>query len=151
MPFSLSALTPEILKAEARALREEQAKAGTALTHSQALEETAKLHGYRDWNTAVASLPEPAACPVSLGDRVSGTYLKQRFTGRVLATAILPGERLYRVTIKFDEPVDVVTFSSFSAFRQRVTATVDAYGISPDHTSDGEPHMRLDRERRKRK
>ena len=82
---------------------------------------------------------------------MSGTYLKQRFTGRVLATAILPGESHYRITIHFDEPVDVVTFDSFSAFRQRVTATVDAYGISPDRTSDGEPHMRLDRDRAKRK
>ncbi|MBU1174919.1 MAG: hypothetical protein KKH72_05905 [Alphaproteobacteria bacterium] len=147
MPYSLSALSPEILKVEARVLREECASSGETISHSEALERTAKAHGYRDWNTAVAALPVPMTCPVALGDRVSGTYLKQRFAGRVIATAILAGEQLYKVTIKFDEPVDVVTFDSFSAFRQRVTATVDAYGVSPAHTSDGEPHMRLDPKR----
>ena len=145
MPFSLSSLSPETLKAEARALREERAGTGDAISHSEALELTAKAHGYRDWNTAVAALPAPVASPVALGDRVSGTYLKQRFAGRVLAVAILPGEQHYKVTIHFDEPVDVVTFDSFSAFRQRVTTTLNAYGVSPAHTSDGEPHMRLDR------
>lgn len=152
MPFSLSTLSPETLKAEARALREERATAGEQITHSNALELTARAHGYRDWNTAVASLPEPTASPVGLGDRVTGTYLKQRFAGRVIGASIMPGDRYFRLTIQFDKPVDVVTFDSFSAFRSRVTATVDAYGVSPEHTSDGEPHMRLDRPvRRKRK
>ena len=152
MPYSLSPMSPETLKAEARVLREVRANEGVAITHSQALEQTAKAHGYRDWNTAVASLPQPVACPVALGDHVSGTYLKQRFTGRVIATSIMPGESLYKITIEFDEPVDVVTFDSFSAFRKRVTARVDAYGVSPEATSDGQPHMRLDRpEKRKRR
>ncbi len=151
MPNSLSSLSAETLKSEARVLREERARAGEVLTHSEALEATAKAHGYRDWNTAVASLGQPVACPVALGDRVSGTYLKQRFAGRVLATTILPGESYFRITIDFDEPVDVVTFDSFSAFRKRVTARVDAHGVSPETTSDGQPHMRLDRPERKKK
>ena len=29
------------------------------------------------------------------------------------------------ITVDFDEPVDVVEFESFSAFRKRVTATID--------------------------
>ncbi len=151
MPFSFATLSPETLKAEARALREDHARDGTAITHSEALERVAKAHGYRDWNTAVASLPEPVACPVALGDRVSGTYLKQRFTGQVLATSMMPGGNLYKVTIAFDEPVDVVRFDSFSAFRKRVSVTVDPYGVSPDRTSDGEPHLRFDRPERKRR
>ena len=152
MPYSLSPMSPETLKAEARVLREERAHAGTAISHSEALELTAKAHGYRDWNTAVAALPDRVGCPVALGDRVSGAYLRKPFTGRVLSTAIRPGGNLYRVTIEFDEPVDVVAFDSFSAFRKRVSATVDAYGLSPEKTSDGQPHMRLDLpERRKRK
>ena len=151
MPYSYSALSAETLKAEARALREERLAAGAELSHSQALEETARAHGYRDWNTAAAALPDPAACPVALGDRVSGTYLKQRFEGRVLATAIMPGGNLFRVTIEFDQPVDVVTFDSFSAFRKRVTANVDCYGVTRETTSDGQPHMQLDRNRRKRR
>ena len=51
----------------------------------------------------------------------------------------------YTVTVKFDQPVDVVTSELFSAFRQRVTATVDLHGVSPARTSDGEPHMRIHR------
>ncbi len=151
MPYSLSTMSPETLKAEARVLREVRASEGVAMSHSQALEETARSHGYRDWNTAVATLPQPVACPVALGDHVSGTYLKQRFTGRVIGTAILPGESLYQVTIVFDEPVDVVTFDSFSALRRRVTVRVDAYGLSPETTSDGQPHMRLDLSARKKR
>jgi hypothetical protein len=150
MPFSYSALTPETLKAEARALREEQTAFGTTMSHSKALEATARAHGYRDWNTASAALNRPVACPVALGERVSGIYLKQPFTGRVLATAILPGESLFRITIDFDKAVDVVTFDSFSAFRKRVTARVDPYGISPETTSDGQPHMKLDRPKRRK-
>ena len=42
-----------------------------------------------------------------------------------------------------DDPVDVVTFDSFSAFRQRVTATIDEHGVSPSKTSNGRPHMVL--------
>lgn len=48
---------------------------------------------------------------------------------------------MFKLTIQFDEPVDVVTFDSFSALRHRVDATVTRNGISPSRTSDGEPHM----------
>lgn len=50
----------------------------------------------------------------------------------------------YRLTMKFDEPVDVVTFESFSAFRQRVTATVDETGRTIEKTSNGLPQLELD-------
>jgi hypothetical protein len=143
MSFSLDTPSITTLKAEAKLLREERAKAGTQLGHGAALEEVAHRHGYRDWNTASAALPERVAIPVQVGQRVRGFYLKQPFTGLVVAMKLLSDMRHYEVTVKFDKPVNVVTSKLFEAFRQRVTATVDLRGVSPAHTSDGEPHMRL--------
>ena len=105
----------------------------------------ARAHGYRDWNTASAALPERVASPVQVGQRVKGTYLGNPFTGLVIGVNLLPDMHHYEVTVKFDKPVDVVTSTLFSAFRQRVTATVDIHGISPAQTSDREPHMRISR------
>lgn len=144
MTFSLEPKSPNTLKAEARALREERAGQGESMSLGAALEATAKAHGYRDWNTVVGTLKQPVACPVQLGQRITGTYLKQNFSGTVLSLTTLPGGKYSRITVHFDQPVDVVTFDSFSAFRSRVHATIDAYGRSPAHTSDGEPQMQLD-------
>ena len=44
---------------------------------------------------------------------------------------------------QFDEPVDVVTWDSFSAFRRRVSCTIDRRGRTAERTSDGRPHMEL--------
>jgi hypothetical protein len=145
MPFSLDTPSASSLKDEAKALREERSKTDAPLSHSAALEEVARRHGYRDWNTARAALPERVSVPVQVGMRVRGTYLKQQFAGLVLAVKALADMRHFEVTVRFDDPVDVITFESFSAYRQRVTATVDVHGVSPAHTSDGEPHMRLRR------
>ncbi|WP_421760328.1 glyoxalase superfamily protein [Devosia sp.] len=145
MNFSLDTPSATTLKAEAKHLRAERALAGAPLTHGAALEEVAHSHGYRDWNTAVAALPERVATPVQVGQRVKGTYLKQPFTGLVIGVQLLSDMQHYKVTVKFDKPVDVVTSELFSSFRQRVTATVDIHGISPAHTSDREPHMRISR------
>lgn len=145
MAFSLDTTTPSTLKAEAKALRAERAADGQTITHSAALEAVAHQHGFRDWNTAVAALPERFAVPAQVGQRVRGTYLKQPFTGTVIAVEAMTDFAHFRVTVRFDTPVDVVTSELFSAFRQRVTATLDARGVSPARTSDGEPHMRLSR------
>ena len=51
----------------------------------------------------------------------------------------------YRVTIKFDTPVDVVTFDSFSAFRSRVVVLINGDGVAVKRTSDGEPYLRMQR------
>ena len=48
------------------------------------------------------------------------------------------------LTLHFDEPVDVVTFDSFSAFRQRVSCTLDEDLVAPAKLSDGTPHMRIE-------
>jgi hypothetical protein len=146
-PMSYSLDTPSIstLKSEAKSLREERALAGTPLGHGQALEEIAKRHGYRDWNTASAALPERIAVPVQVGQRVKGTYLSRPFAGLVIGMQLLPDMRHYQVTVKFDKPVNVSKFDSMVHNRQRVTATVNLDGVSPAHTSDGEPHMRIRR------
>lgn len=145
MSYSLDTISVNSLKSEAKALRDEQARKGAPITQSAALEQVARGHGYRDWNTARASLPERYATPADVGSRVTGTYLGQPFKGVVLGVQLMADMRHYKVTVKFDEPVDVVTSQLFSAFRQRVTSVVDIHGISMQATSNGEPHMRLRR------
>jgi hypothetical protein len=144
MTYSLDTPSIQTLKSEARALRQERALAGAPLGQGQALEEIAKKHGYRDWNTASATLPERIAVPVQVGQRVKGTYLGRPFTGLVLGMHLLADMRHYEVTVKFDEPVNVSKFD-WPIERLRVRATVDLNGVSLSHTSDGEPHMRLRR------
>jgi hypothetical protein len=129
--FSLDTLSVTTLKAEARALRQERDAAGISIAHAAALEEVAHRHGYRDWNTARAALPERITPPVQVGSRVSGAYLKQPFAGKVLGLAVLPDMQHFTVTVLFDEKVNVTPKMSFPHFRQRVTATVDTRGISP--------------------
>ena len=131
-----------------RTLRAERVAAGDAMSHGAALEEVARRHGYRDWNTAAAALPERVATPVQVGERVTGTYLAQPFAGLVIGVQLLADMAHYAVTVKFDHPVNVSKSELIGPiWRQRVQATVDLRGISPAHTSDGEPHMRLRRAR----
>ena len=145
MSFSLDTPSIQTLKSEAKALRDERALSGTPLGQGQALEEIAKRHGYRDWNTASASLPERVVIPVQVGQRVKGTYLSRPFTGLVVGMRLLADMQHYEVTIRFDHPVNVSKFASMVHNRQRVTATVGLNGVSLAHTSDGEPHMRVGR------
>lgn len=128
-------------KQRARIMRKELFSRGVKISYGQALERVAAEIGYRDWNTAVARLSNEPPFRIQVGDTVSGAYLKQPFTGQVLAVREIGGGSHYEVTLHFDEPVDVVTFDSFSAFRQRVNVTVDDTGVSPAKTRDGEPHM----------
>ena len=135
------------LKAQARRLRQAMNDRGTALTHSAALELIARQHGARDWNTLAALAARPNASPKTqlfVGAHIRGRYLNQPFTGEILALSALPGGDLHKITIHFDEPVDVVTFDSFSAFRQRVTATVDETGRTIEKTSNGLPQLELE-------
>jgi hypothetical protein len=144
MTFSLDTPSIETLKSEARALRAERAVAGTPLTQGHALEEISRRHGYRDWNTASAALPNRIAVPFQVGQRVSGTYLGRSFAGLLLGVQLLPDMRHFEVTVKFDKPVNVSRFD-WPMERLRVRATIGLDGVSPAHTSDGEPHMRLRR------
>ena len=146
MSFSLDIPSAQTLKSEAKALREARSRAGEPLSHGAALEAVAKSHGYRDWNTARAALPDRVNVPFQVGAKVKGLYLEQPVTGLLIGVQLLSDMQHYQVTIKFDEPVDVVTSELFSAFRQRVTATVGINGVSPARTSNGQPQMRLSRE-----
>jgi hypothetical protein len=143
MSFSLDTISIQTLKSEARALRDEHARAGTPMGQGQALEEIARRHGYRDWNTASATLPERVVIPLQVGQRVRGTYLSRPFTGMLIGMQLLADMQHYEVTVKFDKPVNVSKFESMVHNRQRVRATVGLDGVSLSHTSDGEPHMRV--------
>lgn len=134
-------LSLDALKAQAKRLRQALAEDGDFISHSEALELLAKQMGFRDWNTLYASVGNRPA-PPHLGERVAGAYLGQEFSGAIIGVETLSGGR-HRLTIDFDEPVDVVTFESFSAFRKRVTAVVGEDGRSAEKTSNGRPHMEI--------
>ncbi|WP_109464941.1 glyoxalase superfamily protein [Albibacillus kandeliae] len=133
----------EELKAEARRLRATLAEAGTKISHSDALERIARQHGARDWNTlrAQAVTRTHNRRPLAVGDRVTGRYLGQPFTGYVYGMTHAEQSPYSRITLQFDEPVDVVTFDSFSAFRSRVSGVIDDRGQSLYRTSNGEPQI----------
>lgn len=133
-------------KARARELRAEAANLGESMSHARALEAVARELGHRDWNTASARLSNQPEIPLQTGERVTGRYLKQAFRGRVHGVRELAGGMGYEVTLHFDEPVDVVEFESFSGLRQRVTAMVSEDGVSWSKTSDGVPHLIVQRE-----
>ncbi len=134
----------DTLKAQAKRLRGELAATGTAIGHSRALELMAKQYGYKDWNTlhaAVGNRPLPA--PVTLGQQVTGRYLRQPFAGEVVGVQATAEPDRFRVTLMFDEPVDVVTFEGLNNFRQRVSGVIDRKGVTTEKTSDGTPHLVL--------
>ncbi|SOE00577.1 glyoxalase superfamily protein [Caenispirillum bisanense] len=132
--------TAAAAKAQAKRLRAHFQAAGRPLSHAEALEAVAALHGRRDWNTFSAAAPEspPAAEPdhprpplPAVGSPVRGVYLKRPFTARVMEVKALPGG-LYRLGVRFDTPIDVVDSALFSAFRRNVTVLVTADGVSCD-------------------
>lgn len=131
------------LKAQARRLRAALAANGQTLSHSQALELLSAQHGFRDWNTACAAASSAPAPAIAVGNRVSGHYMRQAFAGEIIGLSRLGRSGHIRVTLQFDQPVDVVSFQSFSAHRSRVTAVIREDGQSVSKTSDGEPHLKM--------
>lgn len=129
-----------LLKAYARRLRARLKQLGTDISHSQSLELVAHQHGFRDWNHASAIARNPDFPSLIPGARVSGHYLGQAFTGEIVAAESMAQART-RITVLFDQAVDVVRFDSFSAYRRRVSAIVNKFGASDAKTSDGAPHM----------
>jgi hypothetical protein len=146
MTFSLDTPSAQTLKAEARALRDERSRAGLDLSHGAALEEIARRHGFRDWNTARAALPERVMVPFQVGMRVGGLYLEQPFKGLVIGVQMSGDMQTFTLTVKFDDPVNVTPDFMFAALRHRVTATVDARGISLALRGNGKPQMEVGRE-----
>lgn len=143
MSFSLDTPSAQTLKSEAKALREARARSGEQLSHGAALEEVARAHGFRDWNTARAALPDRVAVPFQVGMRVKGFYLEQPFTGLLIGVQLAHNMQAYTVTIQFDEPVNVTPTFMFAAYRHRVVSTVDINGVSPALRGNGQPQMRL--------
>ncbi|MBL3703899.1 hypothetical protein GI582_14470 [Sulfitobacter sp. BDSS02] len=132
------------LKTQARRLRRDMAETGRAISHGQALEMIAHQQGARDWNTLSATVRRNGnKRPFAVGDRVEGQYLGQPFTGYVHGLSVGPQGKYQRITLHFDEPVDVVTFDSFSSFRQRVSAVIDDEGRSLYRISSGAPQLVL--------
>lgn len=131
------------LKAQARRLRTVLTTNGQSLSHSQALELLSAQYGYRDWNTVCAAARADTALPFAVGDRVTGTYMQQAFTGEIRGLAKVGQRGHFQVTLQFDQAVDVVTFDSFSAHRSRVSCVVRADGVALKKTSNGEPYLRM--------
>ena len=65
-------------------------------------------------------------------------------SGEVIAIRSMESHGRWQVTLQLDEPVDVVTFDSFSAFRRRINATIGGDGRTVEKTSNGQPHLVLD-------
>lgn len=140
----MSSLLPTMpaVKAQARALRKECLANGNAMSHSQTLEQVAQGYGFRDWNSFHAAINQQGPDGFAPGCRVNGRFMSQPFTATLTAVQVVrPG--WYRLDLKLDSPVDVVTFDSFSNFRQRVRAVVGAAGESQECTSDGIPHLSI--------
>nr|WP_321510727.1 glyoxalase superfamily protein [uncultured Celeribacter sp.] len=134
----------EAIKTQAKALRQALQAQGTAVSHAQSLELVARQHGARDWNTLHARLIQRNAPPeLALGDRVTGQYLGQTYRGKVVS---LSGPATHRkVEIALDQPVDTVRFDSFSNWRHRIRGTVGEDGRSARKTSDGTPHLTIEK------
>ena len=133
------------LKDQARRLRDAMAQTGETISHSQSLELVARQLGFRDWNTAHAACGNrPEGPPVYVGQIVEGSYLGQPFTAEVIGVNAQAAHGRYRVELDLAEPVDVVTFDSFSNFRRRVQATINRNGSTTEKTSNGKPQLALD-------
>ena len=145
MSFSLDTPSAQTLKSEAKALRQQRAALGETLSHGAALEQVARAHGYRDWNTARAALPERVAVPFQVGQRVKGFYLDQPFTGMLIGVQLLGNKQSYTVTIQFDEPVNVTPTFMFAAYRHRVVSTIDMHGTSLAMRGNGNPQLLIKR------
>jgi len=134
----------DILKVQAKRLRAQLQVSGTTIGHSRSLELLAHQHGYKDWNTLIAAVGNrPPPSPVAVGQKVSGAYLGHPFTGEVIGVQARLQSQSYRITMAFDEPVNVSKFEAFTVFRRRVSCTIDRHGRTAEKTSDGQPHVVL--------
>lgn len=126
-------------KLHARRLRDALAAEGIAVSHGKALDIVARQNGVRDWNT-LAAAPRSAndtpadnqkqAYPFTVGDRVEGTFNGRPAQGRVIGLAETIKPDLWRVTVRFDPPVDASISPNFTAERRRVEMVVGVDGRS---------------------
>ena len=148
-PIAASASHPihtiDQAKARAREIRAAMSADGRAISHSAALERVAREQDCESWNVLSARLSNRPVIPLQVGDRVCGRYLGQAFDGTVLSVRSMSEARAMEITLELDEPVDVVTFDSFSNFRRRVSATISPGGTSFTKTGDGVPQLTVAR------
>ena len=132
------------LKTQAKRLRTELANDGVSVSHSKSLEILAHQHGYKDWNGLYAAAQTNSILStLRIGQSVDGIYLGQKVVGEIIGLQKLSNGNRYQLTLDLDEPVDVVSFESFSNMRKRITFRVDSGGVSSEKTSNGQPHMVL--------
>lgn len=144
----MNAQRPSVSQAkdQAKRLRIEMAESGMTIGHAKSLELIAHQHGFRDWNAMNAAIETGSSAGWRNGDKVSGTYLSQPFTGKVIAVAEQRPE-WFRLELQLDEAVDVVTSDKFSNLRARVRGVVGPKGHSQERTSDGTAHLQIDMSR----
>lgn len=131
-------------KTKAKRLRDSLAGEGTSISHSEALERVAQRYGFRDWNALSAASEQVSPEGWHAGGHVQGRYLSQPFAAKVLsAEELRPG--WYRLVLDLEEAVDVVRFEGFSNWRKQLRVEVGPEGHSKERTSDGIPHVVLDR------
>lgn len=75
-------------------------------------------------------MPEGAGAPFAVGERVVGTFNGNPAQGRVIGMAETIKPELFRVTVAFDPPVDVVTSKLFSSERRRIEMVIGRDGRS---------------------
>jgi hypothetical protein len=129
--------TRDALKAQAKRLRADMTGKGSEMTHAAALETVAHQWGMRDWNT-LAARADVQAVQWQVGQRVSGRYLGQPFTGIIKGVSQRP-EGFWSLTLRFDNAVDVVESLHFTNLHQQVSMTVNAAGETAQKTSNGQP------------
>lgn len=140
--MDISLPSRDALKAQARRLRARLGDAGHQMSHAMALEAVAHQWGLRDWNTLCALAQDGPTHQWQVGQRITGRYLGHPFQGTI-KTASQRAGGFWRLTIRFDEPVDVVRSDKFSCLRRQINCSVDARGHSPQKTSDGRPQVVL--------
>jgi len=131
------------LKNEATQLRDRQVKIGNPISLSKSLELLAHNYGYADWNTLCARAKTQVRIYV-VDQRVSGTYLGQKFTGSIKKLQSGPPGQLQMATILFDQPVNVIKFEGMQNLRRRVRVLIDAFGKCPDKSGNGRPIIVFD-------
>lgn len=132
--------TIDTAKTQAKRLRAGLEDTGCSINHSKSLELLSTLYGYKDWNTLNAAInKDQQSCPFYFEQRITGQYLGHSFSGEIYGIRKLSTPGMYRVSVRFDEPIDVVASESFSNFRTHVNAVIGTDGRALDKTSDGKP------------
>ncbi|WP_270726319.1 glyoxalase superfamily protein [Shimia sp. Alg240-R146] len=130
-------------KNAAKRLRGTLADQGRTVSHSESLEMIARQNGYRDWNSFLAVIGNAPPVGWRVGEQVTGTYLSQDFRAEVTSVSEVKSG-WFRLALKLDTPIDVVTSEHFSNVRKRIRGTVGPKGHSVERTSDGVPILRVD-------